>query len=190
MTISPSNSLQAKGDNWDALVSDAISLLTNFPMDRNACAQLLSALNRHGPDSLVKGRRPSHLTSSLLVLDTTKTQVLLTLHPKAGMWLQLGGHIEGDDDSIEAAALREGREEGGLPMPEHATLVSVSPHLLGGGFTCREHLDVRFAVAIPANAPVASNESLEVAWWPIDSLPEPHGPDLPALIERALDLLG
>lgn len=153
--------------------------------DRAACVRLQAELAHHGADSLIKGRRPVHLTSSLVVLDEALTRVLLTHHAKAGMWLQLGGHIEAEDGSIMAAALREGREEAGLAMPAHADLVAVSPHELGGGFSCREHLDLQFAVAIPADQPLRSGESLAVAWWPIDALPRPHADDLPDLLARA-----
>ena len=40
--------------------------------------------------------------------------VLLTLHPRVGQWLQLGGHCEPDDATIADAAAREGREESGI----------------------------------------------------------------------------
>ena len=37
----------------------------------------------------------------------------------------------------------------------------------------RDHLDVRFLVRAPsASAPVVSEESLDVRWWPVDALPE------------------
>lgn len=175
--------------NWERLVKDAAALLEGCTFDRGDCDRLLAVLAAHGADSLIKGHRPVHLTSSLVVLDESLTQVLLTHHPKAGMWLQLGGHIEAGDVSMEAAALREGREEAGLTMPAHAVLVAVSPHELGGGFSCREHLDLQFAVAIPAEPPVSSSESLAVAWWPIASLPKPHGDDLPDLLARARSAL-
>ncbi len=45
---------------------------------------------------------------------------------------------------------------------------------------------MRFAVAVPQQEPVVSEESLDVAWWPIDDLPDPVGPDVPALLARAV----
>ncbi len=57
---------------------------------------------------------PGHITASALVLDHTGGQVLLTLHPRLGRWVQLGGHCEEYDDDIFAAALREATEESGV----------------------------------------------------------------------------
>ena len=54
-----------------------------------------------------------HLTGSAFVLDPDR-RVLLTLHRKLGLWLQLGGHADGERDA-PAVALREAREESGLP---------------------------------------------------------------------------
>jgi len=41
--------------------------------------------------------------------------VLLGLHAKAKLWLQMGGHIDADDAGIAGAALRESVEESGIP---------------------------------------------------------------------------
>ena len=47
-------------------------------------------------------------------MDEHRTRVLLTLHPKVGRWLQLGGHVEIGDASLREAARRETIEEGGI----------------------------------------------------------------------------
>ncbi len=54
---------------------------------------------------------PAHFTASCLVLNQTGSKALLTLHRKAGLWFQLGGHFEPGDTDARAAAQREGREE-------------------------------------------------------------------------------
>ncbi len=77
---------------------------------------------RHAVLSFVLGREdackrecvPGHVTASALVLDHTGTRAVLTLHPRFGRWLQLGGHCEDDDPDIVAAALREASEESGI----------------------------------------------------------------------------
>lgn len=55
-----------------------------------------------------------HLTASVAVFNAELTHVLLTLHPRVGKWLQLGGHCEAEDATLASAALREGLEESGL----------------------------------------------------------------------------
>jgi 8-oxo-dGTP pyrophosphatase MutT (NUDIX family) len=119
---------------------------------------------------------PAHLTASVLVLDATASHVLLTLHRKGGFWGQLGGHCEPTDETLAGAALREAREESGI---DDVQLVGDLPvdldrHALSSAFgTCGEHLDVRYAAVVPAGAqPVTSDESHDVAWFPVDALPD------------------
>lgn len=54
-----------------------------------------------------------HVTGSALVTNVDFTKVLLTLHGKLNIWLQLGGHADGDSD-VARVALREAWEESGV----------------------------------------------------------------------------
>ena len=54
-----------------------------------------------------------HFTGSAWVVDTTRTWILMTNHIKLNMWLQLGGHAEGNSDLL-SVAIKEAREESGL----------------------------------------------------------------------------
>lgn len=144
-----------------------------------------SALHREGP--------AAHLTASALVLTASADRALLLLHRKAGAWLQPGGHLEADDRSLAAAALREASEETGLgPVLRPAgDLVDLHHHGLGAAFgRCREHLDVAFVLVAPDGAePEVSDESEHVAWFPLDALPEGVAPDVPPRLARAASRL-
>lgn len=148
---------------------------------------------RAQPLGVLRECYPDHLTASTVVVSADRRSVLLTLHRKAQRWFQLGGHVEPGDATLAAAALREAREESGIatldvdPVP-----VQLSAHPVPfcdprGGAT---HLDVRFVATAPDGAAHAvSAESLDVAWWPVDELPDPQ-PDMLELVALALARLG
>lgn len=137
-------------------------------------------------DGLLRSCRPDHLTASVLVMSPDTSQVLLTLHAKAGQWFQLGGHLEPTDADVVAAATREAREESGIcgltldPEPVH---LDEHPVPFCGEDT--HHLDVRFvAVADPRTGHQVSDESSDLRWWAAEELP---GTDLAELVELGRD---
>ena len=110
------------------------------------------------------------------------------------MWLQFGGHFEPADASVLGAATREAREESGIADLELAPqLVHLDRHrLIASGFgRCSEHLDLRYAgVARDETSYAVSDESLDVAWWPIEALPGESAHEIAPLARAARRLLG
>ncbi|MBB5805902.1 8-oxo-dGTP pyrophosphatase MutT (NUDIX family) [Saccharothrix ecbatanensis] len=139
-------------------------------------------------DACARSCEPGHITASALVLNATADHTLLTLHPRVGRWLQLGGHCEPSDTTLASAALREAREESGIqglriePVPIH---LDVHPITCSLGKPTR-HFDVRFLVRAPVDAqPCRSAESIDLQWWPLDGMPS-NVDDLHPMIEAAL----
>ena len=142
------------------------------------------------PDACQRSCVPGHITASAIVLDAAGEHVLLTLHPRVGAWLQLGGHCEPSDRSLVEAALREATEESGIPglrIDPDPVHVDVHPITCSLGVPTR-HFDVRFRVHAPVGArPVRSPESVDLQWWPVDALPaDPTGATgLPEMLAAA-----
>lgn len=140
-----------------------------------------------GPDALRREGRPSHLTASGIVLDASRRSVLLVLHRKVGLWLQPGGHLEEGDRTLAAAALREAVEETGVA--DLALRDDVPVHLDRHTAPCgaEHHLDVRFVLLARDGAvPLVSEESLDVAWFPLDDLPSRRSSCLEPMLNAAL----
>ena len=126
------------------------------------------------PDAMWRSCVPGHLTASTLIVDPSRSAVLLTLHPRVGRWLQLGGHCEDFDKTLLQAALREATEESGIddltvgPDPIH---LDVHPIACSLGRPTR-HFDIRYLAIAPAGAvPAISAESDDLRFWPLDALP-------------------
>ncbi|RMI35110.1 NUDIX hydrolase [Nocardia stercoris] len=141
--------------------------------DRSLREAMLAFLGS-APRGCLREHAPGHITASAVVFSPDEKEVLLTLHPKVGRWIQLGGHCEESDETVVAAALREATEESGIPD------LVVVPGLYGAQahpITCSlgqptRHLDLLFKIHAPAGAvPVRSAESTDLCWWPVDGLP-------------------
>lgn len=160
--------------------------------EQRALREAFGALLDACPDAPWRHCAPGHLTASTVVVDPSRRAVLLTLHPRVGLWLQLGGHLETGDNSVAGAALREATEESGIdglrldPVPVD---LDIHPITCSSGVPTR-HFDIRFlAVAPPGATAVRSDESDDLAWFDWNELPEPVAVDTPRLLRRALDRL-
>lgn len=169
----------------------AIGLLTDWVAPDSAQDTLrhaVLAFLHARDDGCLRSCVPGHVTASALVVAEPADKVLLTLHPRMGRWVQLGGHCEESDTDIVAAALREATEESGiegLQIDPHLAAIHVHPITCSLGVPTR-HLDLQFIAHAPAGAAIAiSDESLDLRWWALDDLPDGTDTALCALVGHA-----
>ena len=99
--------------------------------------------------------------------------MLLTHHKKLGLWLQLGGHADGERD-LRIAALKEAEEESGLrALRIEDGIFDLDRHRIPEhkGVPAHWHYDVRYIVrAGEDEAYTVSDESHDLAWRAIAEL--------------------
>ncbi|MCX5375993.1 NUDIX hydrolase [Streptomyces sp. NBC_00091] len=151
----------------------------------------LEHLDAH-PDGVYKPCTAGHVTGSALVVDPVGGRVLLTLHKKLGMWLQMGGHCEPGDTTLAGAALREAVEESGIGSG--LTLLEGGPVRLDRHpipAPCNWHLDVQYAALAPAGAVAEiSEESLDLRWFAYEEVAAVADTSVVRLMEATRARLG
>ncbi len=178
----------------DELVDDLRHCLARAPRttapDRFEAWAWRALLDEDGAALLTRDAAPAHITASAIILSTDLRQTCLVLHNKIRKWVQPGGHLEPGDTTMAAAAAREAEEETGLAGVVLPDPVVLSRH----SAPCRPdvvdwHLDVEFALLCDPTAPVVSEESLDVRWFPVDALPADLASGTRHGVERAVQVV-
>jgi 8-oxo-dGTP pyrophosphatase MutT (NUDIX family) len=167
-----------------SLHDDALLVLKDYRGQDELRQVYLDHLAAHS-DGMWKACGDGHITASALVIDPSRERVLLTLHKKMRMWLQMGGHCEPTDETLARAALREATEESGI---EGLSLAPGGPVRLDRHPTpCAWHLDVQYVAVAPAGAVEAiSDESLDLRWFPYADVVDVADDSVVRLLEASL----
>lgn len=153
------------------------------PGEADVVKRIRSLVEGHA-DCFDRSCRPGHITGSAWVLSANRRRFLLLHHRKLGIWVQPGGHADGDADVLRVA-IKEAEEESGLTgltlLGDHAspTPFDLDVHAIPARYDAEgrllddahEHHDIRFLLVAPSDAPpVANQESNEVGWFTPDEV--------------------
>ncbi|WP_035847152.1 NUDIX hydrolase [Kitasatospora azatica] len=119
------------------------------------------------------GTRPLWLSAACAVVLDEQDRVLLGRRADTGAWALIGGIIDPGEQPADTA-VRECYEEAGVRvLPELLTSVTVSPPITYANGDRTQYLELTFRCrAVGGEARVNDDESLEVAWFTQDALPE------------------
>ena len=148
--------------------------------ERDSIAQTLARL-QWSDDPFAEETNEHHLTASAFVISSRG--VVLHRHRRLGIWVQPGGHVD-PGETIEAAALRETREETGLVVRHRdpVELFHVDVHPGPRGHT---HYDLRYVlIAQPDDPTPMDGESPEVFWFDFADAIKRCEPALVAALEK------
>ena len=153
-------------------IDDMASYARRWPLENEAVV-LFQELLGDAVDAFQRERLAGHFTASAWLVSADDARVLLTHHRKLGMWLQLGGHADGERD-LKVAALKEAEEESGLAgLSIEPGIFDLDRHRIPEhkGVPEHWHYDVRYVVRAGTDeAYVVSDESHDLAWRTIVEL--------------------
>ncbi|HIG44252.1 MAG: NUDIX hydrolase [bacterium] len=141
--------------------------------DESAVVERITSFVNAQPECFRRDLAIGHITGSAWVMDTTGTRVLLTHHKKLNIWVQLGGHADGDSE-VDRVAYREAEEESGLLNLHFLSdeLFDVDIHQIPsrGSEAEHYHYDCRFVFKAVDDNYIVSDESYDLAWVELDDV--------------------
>lgn len=120
---------------------------------------------------------PGHITASAFVLSPQGDSLLLIHHRKLSLWLQPGGHVDPEDSSVLAGALREVKEETGASATVEGGVFDVDVHPIPArkDEPAHRHFDVRYLVRARSRELSPQLEEVHQARWvPLGELAQVH----------------
>ena len=165
--------------------------IKRYPSETSAIDILKFLENK---DCFSKSNHEGHFTGSAWIVSPDKEYILMTHHKKLGMWLQLGGHADGEQNLFEVA-LREAKEESGIEsfIYSDEEIFDVDIHKIPNskGSIGHMHYDIRFLLeADPASSNiVVSEESYDVAWIPFQKVLDLNSePSIERMLKKTMQL--
>ena len=126
------------------------------------------------PNCFERSLQIGHVTGSAWIISSDRSQALLTHHRKLDRWMQLGGHSDGNPNTLDVA-FREATEESGLSDIKIASnkIFDIDVHLIPARGEEPEHFhyDIRWLFEADLKIPlIISSESKDLKWLPLEQI--------------------
>jgi len=127
-------------------------------------------------DFALRSNLIGQLTGSAWIVNKERSKVLLIHHKKLNKWLQIGGHLEETDQTIEETILREIEEESGINNLKLLSLsiYDIDIHTIPKKNEIAEHLhfDIRLIVETDENEKLIpqNEEILAIKWYSLNEI--------------------
>lgn len=160
------------------IISALYSYGVSFPNEKSISDKISEWIEKYWEFAFVKENLEWHITASMLIINPSRTRVLLMFHKIFQTWSQFGGHCDGEVD-IKSVALREFHEE---------SWILEDPDIIGDIFSLQiwdvaertsstgmfqpyhQHYDVLYLASIPEDIPFSRQEDEvdEIQWFDIE----------------------
>lgn len=146
------------------------------PEEVLAKEQMLAFVKQY-PNCFERTLEIGHITASAWLLNKDGTKALLMHHAKLNLWVQPGGHCDGDSDVLRVA-VKEAQEESGILgiEPVSNAIFDIDIHDIPekGPIKAHLHYDVRFLLQVKSDENLIQNEESQELRWIDSDLPTNH----------------
>ncbi|MGB6222092.1 NUDIX hydrolase [Haloferula sp.] len=155
------------------LIGQLLSYFRDYPDESSTTKRFLDFVEAEEA-CFERSTQSGHVTGSAWIVSPDGHRVLLTHHRKLDLWLQLGGHADGDPDVL-AVAYKEAREESGIEEFEQLSQgifdLDIHPIPARKGEPEHLHFDVRYLLRPTGNTEyIVSPESHDLRWVELDEV--------------------
>lgn len=109
-----------------------------------------------------------HITASAWLINKDNSKALLMHHRKLNIWVQLGGHCDGNTNAL-AVALKEAKEESGMIdiQPVKTDIFDIDVHFIPENKKekAHYHYDIRFLLQVQSDENFRGNEESHALLW-------------------------